>query len=236
MRKFENNVFKEGTRYDPVKVKEADTNPKVAEDSRKRPVTMIEDYQRPINQSSPKIDVRIPQEIKTIPNENNDDQPKSQLTNTTAIPNKNGSGNKNDPSKSQLANTRSGTTVTSADNPAFEIDDSEMWTSNDDNELRKEAKVSHNPMISIVNEAFDDIHAPRISLYFDESREGNELENIAEKQSDPTEATDKHVKKKDTPINTNIPNQDTADQNIPKGRSRKSRILNWIRRHLVCWR
>ena len=158
------------------------------------------------------------------------------MTNTTVIPNKNIYESRNDSSKSQLANTRSGTSVTSADNPAFEIDDSEMWTSNDDHEFRKEVKVSHNPMISIVNEAFDDIHAPRISMYFDESREGNELENIAENQSVPTEATDKQIDIKDTPPKNNIPNHDTADQKIPKGRSRKSRILNWIRRHLVCWR
>ena len=48
MRKFDQNVFREGTQYDPERVK--DTNLSVADDSRKRPVSMmpmIEDYKNP---------------------------------------------------------------------------------------------------------------------------------------------------------------------------------------------
>ena len=73
MRKFDENVFKEGTRYDPEKINKADQSLPLRDDSRKRPVSMmpmINDYQNPTKKNySPQSEVGISKGMRTNENE-----------------------------------------------------------------------------------------------------------------------------------------------------------------------
>ena len=73
MRKFENNVFKKGTKYNPDTVSKADQSPNVVEDSRKRPVSMmpmINDYQNSAKKNhSPQTEIGISKDMNANDNE-----------------------------------------------------------------------------------------------------------------------------------------------------------------------